>query len=211
VADINLSSVRLNGEVEPVTDNQYGFVRNPVENGTLSLKLPRDEVSEVLEIGGDVTIYITAETKEQEILTGLDKTRVIERPPGARIPRCPPDGGRGPPNGTPEGGPPEEIPGEGPDEGPGERVGPTNGTPGRGPPEEVPGRGPPDCPEEDDEDGENEEVGENETQGDDGVDDRRNAGRGEEPPRNERGDSGRGDLPDNEKRGDSNRRRPSGR
>jgi len=152
-------------------------------SGTLSLKFPRDEVSEVLEIGGDVTIYITAETKEQEILTGLDKTRVIERPPGARIPRCPPDGGRGPPNGTPEGRPPEEIP----------------------------GRGPPDCPEEGDEDGEDEESGGNETQEDDRVDDRRNAGRGEKPPRNERGESGRGDPPDNEKRGDSNRRRPSGR
>jgi len=211
--DVNLSSVRLNDKVAPVTNERYGFVRNAVKNGTLTMKFSRDEVSEVLEVGENITILVTGETENQELLVGMDKTRVIKRPPGDEAPDCSPDEGRGPPNGTPGQGPPDEIPGEGPGDGPGERIGPPNGTPGQGPPDEIPGRGPPDCQEGDGDEhkDENDDVGEDEPQEDGRVDDRRDAGRGENPPRNDRGEVSRGDPSNDERRGSSDRRRSRGR
>jgi len=181
VCDDDISESENENEDEPVTDNRYGFVRNPVKNGTLMVKFPRDEVSEVLEVGENVTIYITAETKQQELLTGMDETNVIRRPPGNRTPECTSNGGRGPPNGTP----------------------------GQGPPGELPGRGPPDCSEEDnrDDDGDREEDG---PEGD-GVDYRRDSGRGESPPKDDQGDIGRGDFTDDGRRDSSGSRRSRGR
>jgi len=210
VEEISLSTVRLDEEVEPVTNERYGFVRNPVENGTLKMKFPRDEVSESLETGEEVRVVVSGETTGGDLVVGSDYVDVIEN--GSSAPReC--SSGRGPPSETPGQGPLNEIPGKGPGDGPGERVGPPDETPGRGPPDELPGRGLADCQE--DEEGEdsdgNEDVGEDETSDDGLVDDRRNAGRGESTPRDDRGGMGRGVSSDDEWRGGSDRRRTRGR
>jgi len=182
---INLSTVELNGEVEAVTDEQFGFVRNPIEKDTLKIKFLRDEVQDVLETGEEVRITVTGETTQGELIVGSDIVEVINEPNnGASV--CPPKEGRGPP---------DEIPGEGPGDGPGERVGPPNETLGQGPPGEHPGRGLPGCPEDEDGGTDNEESTD-----DDELDDRREAGRGEDTPRNDRSDIGRGDNPPREDR-----------
>ena len=123
VADVNISTVRLNEEVDAVDDEQFGFVRNPVDGDTLKVKFPRDEVADVLETGEGVRVTVTGETDDGTVVVGNDEVRVIDRgggPPGDD------DDGSG-------GGPPEDTPGEGPSD---------NDTAG-GPPEDKPSGGPP--------------------------------------------------------------------
>jgi len=208
VSDVNLSSVRLNDEVAPVTNNRYGFVRNPVSKDTLKVRFPRDEVSEVLDIGENVTIYITGETNKQEMLAGLDEVRVINRPGNRTPPQCSPRDSRGPPDEVPGQDPPNGTHGEGPGQGPGERVGPSNGTYGQGPPDNVPGRGPPECSGNDDEESEDDEEEENggseetnASSSDEGVDERRGTGRGQEAPREDRSSRGRENMQSGTDRG----------
>ncbi len=134
VGDVNLSTVQLNEGVDAETDEQYGFVRNPVEDDTFKAKFPRDEVSEVLETGENVTVTITGETEENVLIVGADVTRVIDRAP-EEVPDldCPPGEAVGPHEGA-EGvahGPPECPPGHS-DEHPGRGVGQDGTTPGYG-------------------------------------------------------------------------------
>jgi len=113
--EVNISTAELNNEVEAVDDDQYDFVQDPVENGTLSVKFPRNEVSEALRVGENISVALTGETTEGELVMGSDRTDVIDRLPGGGIPpECPPGEARGPPNGTLGQGPPNEVPGEGP-------------------------------------------------------------------------------------------------
>jgi len=177
VGEVNLSSIRLNEKVAPVTDSQYGFVRNPVKNDTLTVKFPREDVSEMIDTGENITIFITAETDDQELLTGIDKVRVIERPGNGIPPQCPPKVVRELPSG-------------------GSGQGPPNGTSGQGPPDELPGHGPPECLENDEEGGESNDSGDinnSEPSGRD-VDQRRDAGRGQERPEEDRNAMSRGDV-----------------
>jgi len=186
LTNVNLSSVMLNEEVGAVTNPRYGFVRNPVENGTLNLKFLRDEVGDVLETGKEVPITVTGETTEDEIFVGSDSIEVINEPSnGTGPPECLPENesGEGPGERI---GPPEETPGIGPGEGPGERV---------GPPEETPGIGPREGPRESSNcslnDGNNPGEEENTSTPEDEVEERRAAGRGDSPTEDDRREAGR--------------------
>jgi len=124
VADVNLSTVELNGEVEAVDDDRYGFVLNPVNGDTLKMRFPRDEVSEILETGEEVSIRITGETEDGTAIVGNDEIRVInpgrEQGPGGSPGEEPSGGapGQGSSNSTtnegqsetPSGGQPNDTP-----------------------------------------------------------------------------------------------------
>jgi len=101
VDEVNLSTVRLNGEVGAVDDEQFGFVRNRVKDRTLKVRFPRDEVSELLETGGEVRVTITGTTEDDVIIAGSDEIRVIEPGQG----QCS--------SGSQEGGPSGGTPGNG--------------------------------------------------------------------------------------------------
>ncbi len=117
--DINLSTVQLNQEVDAVTDERYGFTDTTKDNDTFHAKFDRQEVINHLDTGDNVTVFITAETDDDELITGKDQIRVIDRPQ---------DDGPGETPSTPS--PPHE--GECPD---------------IGPPEHAEGNQPPvDCP-----------------------------------------------------------------
>lgn len=141
VEDVNLSSLVLNEEVPAETDEQYGFVRNPVEDGVFKAKFPRDEVEEVLETGEGVRVTISGETDGGQLVVGGDLIRVIKMP-AEDVPEldCPPGEAVGPHEGA-QGvahGPPECPPGHS-DERPGRGVGPDGTPPGHG--GDYPGRG----------------------------------------------------------------------
>lgn len=72
--------MRLNEEVKAETDEQFGFVRNPVANNTLKVKFPRDDVENVLDVGEEVRVTVSGETDTGQLLVGTDYTRVIDMP-----------------------------------------------------------------------------------------------------------------------------------
>lgn len=85
IESVNVSSFRLNGEVHAVDDDQYGFVRNPVEDEQIQLKFPRAEVLDQLDVGEAVTVTVSGTTESGQVLIGDDEIRVIDE--GALKPR----------------------------------------------------------------------------------------------------------------------------
>lgn len=84
VADINISSVELNG-VAAVDDPRYGFVADPTfkdrdEDGLaeMMVKFPRDEVADTLEPGDEVTVTVSG-TVGDAVFSANDTIRVIDR------------------------------------------------------------------------------------------------------------------------------------
>jgi len=79
VENVNLSTVSLNGEVGAVDNDQYGFVRNPVERGKLTARFNRSETSEVLETGNETEITVIGATDEGRAFSGSDEIKVVDK------------------------------------------------------------------------------------------------------------------------------------
>ena len=83
VEDIDLSTVTLNGTIEAVTDNKYGFVKNPTKDEDndgeteFIAKFQREEVSDTLETGNNVRVTLTGSTNSGVLFTGSDRIKVI--------------------------------------------------------------------------------------------------------------------------------------
>lgn len=79
VEDINVSTAKLNEGIQAEDDDQYGFVRNPVEGEVFKAKFPGQEVAKILESGDDVRVTFAAETESGEVVFGEDQIRVIDK------------------------------------------------------------------------------------------------------------------------------------
>ena len=86
-ADINASTILLNGEIPPVLDPQYGFVTSEesylVDEGCepevieRMVKFDRDAVAEILPLGNEVEITITGDLNDGTPFEGTDIIRVM--------------------------------------------------------------------------------------------------------------------------------------
>lgn len=87
---VNISSVKLNGEVEAI-DERYGFATDPEVHDRdgdglpeVTAKFDRDTVADVLESGENVRVTITGKTMTNTLFSGSDRIRVQEGKKGGR-------------------------------------------------------------------------------------------------------------------------------
>jgi pectate disaccharide-lyase len=78
--DIEFASIRLNGEIKPISDK--GYSKNPIADydadGDMEfmVKFSRKEISRLLEKGVDVPVTITGQLKSSKVLYGETKVTV---------------------------------------------------------------------------------------------------------------------------------------